>query len=102
MTILSFCQSDPPMSESFWQKDRMVTHILFDICQFKHLSPVANFGYQSIILIQVFAKMKQKLSKSCTVSNWLARSKLQAEPRETISDLNSVPRQQPKPKGVAV
>ena len=46
--------------------------------------------------------MKQKLGKSCTVLKWLARSKLQAEPGETIPDLNSVPRQQPKPKGVAV
>ena len=27
----------------------MVTHILFDLCLFKHFSPVANFGYQSIV-----------------------------------------------------
>ena len=26
----------------------MVTHILFDLCLFKHFSPVANFGYQSV------------------------------------------------------
>ena len=36
------------MSESFWQKDRMVTHILFDLCLFKHFIPVANFGQQSL------------------------------------------------------
>ena len=48
VTILSFCQIDPLMSESFWQKDRMVTHILFDLCLFTHFSPVANFGYQSL------------------------------------------------------
>ena len=48
MTILSFYQSDFPMSKSFWQKDRMVTHIFFDLCLFKHFSPVANFGDQSL------------------------------------------------------
>ena len=34
--------------ELLWQKDRMVTHILFDLCLFKHFSPVANFGDQSL------------------------------------------------------
>ena len=47
-TQLFFCQSDSPMSESFWQKNRLVTHILFDLCLFKHFSPVANFSYQSL------------------------------------------------------
>ena len=41
-------QSDSPMSESFWQKNRMVTSILFDLCLHKHFIPVANFGYQSL------------------------------------------------------
>ena len=36
------------MSESFWKKIRLVTHILFDLCLFKHFSPVANFGNQSL------------------------------------------------------
>ena len=36
------------MGESLWQKDRIVTHILFDLCLSKHLSPVANFGDQSL------------------------------------------------------
>ena len=36
---------------SLWQKDRMVTHILFYLCLFKHFSPVANFGYQSLTII---------------------------------------------------
>ena len=54
MTKLSFCHSDPPLSESFWQKNRLVTHILFDLCLRKHFSPVANFGQQSL------CKMKKK------------------------------------------
>ena len=31
-------------------KDRMVTHILFDLCLFKHFSPVANFSDQSLVI----------------------------------------------------
>ena len=38
VTKLSFCQCIPPMSKWFWQKNRMVTHILFDLCLFKHFS----------------------------------------------------------------
>ena len=50
VTMLSFCQSDSLMSqsESFWQKNSLVTHIFFDLCLFKHFSPVANFGQQSL------------------------------------------------------
>ena len=44
---MSFCQSDPPMIESFWQKNRLVTFIL---------SPVANFGYQSLEFSQLVKK----------------------------------------------
>ena len=28
---LSFCQNDSPMGESFWQKDSLITHILFEL-----------------------------------------------------------------------
>ena len=37
VTKLSFCQSDSPMSLSFWQKNSLVTHIFFDLCLFKHI-----------------------------------------------------------------
>ena len=48
VTCLFFCQNDSPMSESFWQKNRQVTHILLlDLCLFEHFSPVANFGHKS-------------------------------------------------------
>ena len=36
VTKLSFCQNDSPLSKSFWQKDSLVTLILFDLCIFKH------------------------------------------------------------------
>ena len=32
---LSFCQNDSPMGGSFWQKDSLITHILFELCLFK-------------------------------------------------------------------
>ena len=48
VTKLFFCQIDPPMSASFWQKNRLDTQILFDLCLFEHFSPVANFAQQSI------------------------------------------------------
>ena len=41
------------LSESFWEKDRLVTHIIIDLYIFKHFSPVANFGYQSLYLHSV-------------------------------------------------
>ena len=59
MTKLSFGQIDCAMSESFWQKDRMVTHIFFDLCLFKHSRPVANFGNQSIFSIILVASEHQ-------------------------------------------
>ena len=48
VTKLFFCQIDPTMSASFWQKNRLDTRILFDLCLFEHFSPVANFAQQSI------------------------------------------------------
>ena len=52
MTSLLFCQNDSLKGESFWQKNRLVTHILFDLCLFEHFSPVANFEQQSICWIK--------------------------------------------------
>ena len=31
---LSFCQNDPLIGESFWQKDSLITCILFELCLF--------------------------------------------------------------------
>ena len=39
------------MGGSIWQKNSLVTLILFDLCLFEHFSPVANFAQQSIIVI---------------------------------------------------
>ena len=45
---LSFCQNDSLMGESFWQNNSLVTHILFELQPIIILSPVANFGDQSL------------------------------------------------------
>ena len=39
------------MGESFWQNNRLVTHILFELQPIIIFSPVANFGNQSIVLV---------------------------------------------------
>ena len=43
MIKLSFCQNDPPMGESFWQKDSLITHILFELCLFRYLAQSTYF-----------------------------------------------------------
>ena len=47
---LSSCQKDPPIEESFWQKDSMITHILFETMPILIFSPGANFGHHPIFL----------------------------------------------------
>ena len=48
VTRLLFCQNDSSMRESFWQKDSLITHILFELQPIINYSPVANFGNQSL------------------------------------------------------
>ena len=38
VTKLSFCRNDPLIRESFWQKNSLVTHILFELCLFLYLA----------------------------------------------------------------
>ena len=45
---LSFCQNDCPMRESFWQKDSLITHTLFELWLIMMFSPVANFAQQPL------------------------------------------------------
>jgi hypothetical protein len=64
---LHLSQSDPPMSESFWQKDRMATNIHFDLCILKHFSPVANFGDQSLVVLGI---QKSKVQRAYQKIDW--------------------------------
>ena len=38
----------PPVGKSFWQKDSLIPHILFELWQIMIFSPVANFAQQSL------------------------------------------------------
>ena len=40
---LSFCQNDSPIGGSFWQKDSLITHILFELCLFRNLAQCTLF-----------------------------------------------------------
>ena len=54
VTRLLFCQNDSPMRGSFWEKDSLITHILFELQPIFIFSPVTNFGNQSLIYLQTF------------------------------------------------
>ena len=45
---LSFCQNDLLIEESFWQNNRLVTHIFFELWLIMIFSPVANFGHHPL------------------------------------------------------
>ena len=56
---LSFCQNDPPMGESFWQKDSLITHILFELWLITLLWIV------SVFLTQTFVTFIKCMELSC-------------------------------------
>ena len=41
------------MGESFWQKDSLITHIIFELQPIMIFSLVANFGDQSLIIMHI-------------------------------------------------
>ena len=47
---LSFCQNNSPMGGSFWQKDSLITHILFELWLIMVFRPVANFAQQILYI----------------------------------------------------
>ena len=49
MTRLLCCQNDFPMGGSFWQKDSLTTHILFELCLVMILSPVSNLMHHPLL-----------------------------------------------------
>ena len=52
---LSLCQNDPLIGESFWQKDSLITHILFELCLFRNL---AQFTFFLLTLYLIFMRSK--------------------------------------------
>ena len=52
MIKLSFFQNDPPMGESFWQKDSLITHILFKLWLITLLWIVSVFLTQTLLRVE--------------------------------------------------
>ena len=51
MTKVSFCQNDPIIGESFWQKNSLFTLVFFELClHILIFCQFANFGNQSLVL----------------------------------------------------
>ena len=44
VTRLLFCQNDSPIWGSFWQKDSLITHILFELCLLWYLAQSQILG----------------------------------------------------------
>ena len=40
---LSFGQKDSPIRGSFWPKDSLISHILFELCLFRYLAQSTSF-----------------------------------------------------------
>ena len=58
---LSFCQNNSPMGETFWQKDSLITQILFELCLFWYLATGQILGItlylgRKIIIIETVAQ----------------------------------------------
>ena len=60
VTSLFFCQNDVLIGGSFWQKDSLVTLILFDLCLFKH------FSLLQIFVISLYVKVLSILGHGTT------------------------------------
>ena len=54
VTNLLFCQNDSPIRKSFWQKDSLITHILFELWLIMIFSPVPNFGQHPLHTLLIF------------------------------------------------
>ena len=60
------CQNDSPMRGSFWHKDSLITHILFELQPIMLFSPVANFGHHPLRRISSFYGFRsQKVLTIC-------------------------------------
>ena len=61
VTNLSFCQNDSPMSTPFWQKKRLVTLILFELCLLWYLAQ------SQILVISLFIHISKPVMDGFTL-----------------------------------
>ena len=55
--FLSIPNGWPCMRGSFWHKDSLITHILFELQPIMIFSPVANFGHHPLLHMNVWCKI---------------------------------------------
>ena len=60
---LSFCQNYSSTGETFWQKDSLITHILFELWLIMVFRPVANFAQHGWRM--------ENMDKGLTVLKWM-------------------------------
>ena len=91
MTKLSFCQNDLLMVESFWENNRLVNHILFELCLIMIFSPDANFGHHPLgIYLFQWCNIFSIVNKSCRIQKRGFRFKklnLRQQPELFIAEL---------------
>ena len=69
VTKLSFGQNDLPKSTSFWQKNSLVTLILFELWPLCMIfRPVSNSSTHTLILNKVFFRYAKGCQHKCTVN----------------------------------
>ena len=69
MINLSFCQNDAPMGGSFWQKDSLITLILFELCLFTYLAQSTFFGTHFKYVLKSTKLERNKLYKKRKFEN---------------------------------
>ena len=71
---LLFCQNDYPIRGSFWCKDSLITHLLFELQPIMILSSVANFGHHPLAVSVHPSLLNSCYCKNCI--NWLVPQSL--------------------------
>ena len=57
VTKVSFCQNDPIIGESFWQKNSLVTFIFFELCLFWYFANSQILGISLYVLSMWISKI---------------------------------------------
>ena len=60
MINLSFGQNDYPMGGSFWTKDSLISHILFELCLFRYLAQSIYFR-DTLYYPNIFIKSQREI-----------------------------------------
>ena len=85
--MLSFCQNDSPIGEAFWQKDSLITHILFEQWLIMIFSPVANFAQQSIASAEFVLMSADVVLKMIIILSELRITRLCSKRERTLQNI---------------